>query len=429
MCPTNFRYRRDMTNPTLHPDLGDPHADITSHDTYVDGFPHAAFRRLRNEEPVAWIEEDDGSGFWAVTKHSDVIEVSRDYNRFTAARGIRIEEMDSDELEARRSMMEFDPPEHTRLRRLVQPGFTPRVVATYEEAFRRLVRQVLDHVLPMGEFDFVTEIARELPIRMLCRLLGIPEEDAGRMVAWGDQMISNADPEYTPVIVDKVDTEEYRLLPFRSPAALEVFRYAEEIALERRAQPQDDIITTMLTAEPDGEPLTDLEFKNFFTLMMVAGNETTRHTISHGLIYLNDHPQQLSRLRDGLADLSTSATEEILRASGVTMHFRRTAAEDTEIRGTSIAKGDKVVIWYTSANYDEDVFDDPFSFNISREPNPHVTFGTGRHVCLGAALARLEVRVFFEEFLQRVGSFKVGEPDRLRSNFISGIKHLRVKVG
>ena len=418
-----------MTVSTLHQDLGDPRADITSHDTYVRGFPHAAFKRMREEEPVAWVEEQDGSGFWAITRHADVIEVSRDYRRFTASRGIRIEEMDADELAARRSMMELDPPEHTRLRRLVQPGFTPKVVQTYEEAFRRLVGIVFDRVLPMGEFDFVTEIARELPIRMLCRLLGVPEDDAGRMVAWGDQMISNADPEYTPVIIDKVDTEEYRLLPFRSPAALEVFRYAEEIALERRSSPKDDIITTLLTAEPDGEPLTDLEFKNFFTLMMVAGNETTRHTISHGLVYLDRHPEQLNQLRDDVAALSAGATEEILRASGVTMHFRRTAAENTEVRGVPIREGDKVVMWYTSANYDDEVFEDPFLFDIRREPNPHVTFGTGRHVCLGAALARLEVRVFLEEFLARVPVFGLGEPDRLRSNFISGIKHLPIEVG
>ena len=418
-----------MLTTLLDPNAGDPHADITSHDTYLDGFPHAAFRRLREEQPVAWTSEADGSGFWSVTRHADVIEVSRDYDRFTASRGIRIESMGPDELEARRSMMELDPPEHTRLRRLVQPGFTPKVTATYEAAFRKLTGAVLDRVLPMGSFDFVTEIARELPIRMLCRLLGVPEEDAGQMVAWGDQMISNADPEYTPVIIDKVDTEEYRLLPFRSPAALEVFRYAEEIALERRRQPEEDIITTLLTAEPDGEPLTDLEFKNFFTLLMVAGNETTRHTISYGLLFLQEHADQLELWRSDLAGRSLDATEEILRASGVTMHFRRTVVDDTEIGGVPVRAGDRVVIWYTSANYDEDVFGDPYGFDITRKPNPHVTFGTGRHKCLGASLAQLEVRVFFEEFLDRVKRFDLGEPDLLRSNFIRGIKHLPVTVG
>jgi cytochrome P450 len=384
---------------------------------------------MRSEEPVAWVEEADGSGFWAVTKHVDVEMVSRDFARFTASRGIRIEEMAPDELEARRTMMEFDPPEHARLRRLVQPGFTPKVVATYEAAFRQLTAQVLAQVLPLGEFDFVTEISRQLPIRLLCRLLGVPESDASQLVAWGDQMISNADPEYTPVVIDKDDSDEYRLLPFRSPAAIEVFRYAEEMALERRAHPEDDIISTLLHAEPDGEPLTDLEFKNFFTLMMVAGNETTRHTISHGLIFLANHPEQLEDLRADPDGLSVSATEEILRTSAVTMHFRRTATQDTEVGGTAVRAGDRVVMWYPSANYDEEVFDDPFRFDIRRQPNDHLTFGAGRHVCLGASLARLEVRVVFEELLKRVDTIDiVGEPDRLRSNFINGIKHLPVRM-
>jgi cytochrome P450 len=242
-------------------------------------------------------------------------------------------------------------------------------------------------------------------------------------------MISNADPEYTPVVIDKMDTEEYRLLPFRSPAALEVFRYAEEMAIERRKHPEDDIITTLLTAEPDGQPLTDLEFKNFFTLMMVAGNETTRHTISHGLIYLLDHEDQMEQLREDPAELSGLATEEILRASSVTMHFRRTATEPVEMRGKLVQPGDRVVMWYPSANHDEEVFERPFEFDIRRQPNDHLTFGTGRHVCLGASLARLEVRVVFEELLRRVSAIEItGEPDRLRSNFINGIKHLPVRV-
>jgi cytochrome P450 len=418
-----------MPSQTLHRDLGELGADITSHDTFVRTVPHAEFARMRREDPVAWVTEDDGAGFWALTKHADISMVSRDYARFTASRGIRIEQMAPDELEARRTMMEFDPPEHARLRRLVQPGFTPKVVATYEAAFRILAGQVLDRVLPLGDFDFVTEISRELPIRLLCRLLGVPESDAARLVAWGDQMISNADPEYTPVVIDKVDTEEYRLLPFRSPAALEVFRYAEEVAMERRRKPQDDIITVLLTAEPDGQPLTDLEFKNFFTLMMVAGNETTRHTISHGLVYLLDHPDQMEQLRRDPARLSATATEEILRASSVTMHFRRTATEDTELRGKTIKAGDRVVMWYPSANHDEEVFDEAFRFDIRREPNDHLSFGTGRHVCLGASLARLEVRVVFEELLARVADLELtGSPDRLRSNFINGIKHLPVRV-
>ena len=410
-------------------ELGDLHADIVDHDTYLDDVPHATFARLRRESPVAWIEEKSpNSGFWAVTKFDDVGQVSRDHETFTTTRGIRLEEMAPDELEARRTMMEFDPPEHTRLRRLVSRGFTPRVIATYENAFRALARQVLDRVLPLGEFDFVTEVSRELPIRLLCRLLGVPEEDADRLVDWGDQMISHTDPEYTRFVVDQVDTEDYRLLPFRSPAALEVFEFAEQIARERRDDPQDDIVTTLLTAEPDGVPLTDLEFKNFFSLLMVAGNETTRHTLSHGLTFLMDHPGQMEELRSN-PELMPSATEEILRYSTVTMHFRRTATRDTELRGVPISESDKVVMYYVSANFDEDHYQDPYRFDIHRNPTDHLAFGGGRHLCLGAWLARLEVRLTLEELLPRLADIEVTGPvQRLRSNFIRGIKHLPVRV-
>jgi cytochrome P450 len=409
--------------------LGDAYADIVDHDTYLNDVPHATFARLRKESPVAWIQEEPpNSGFWAITKFDDVGQVSRDHETFTTTKGIRLEEMAPDELEARRTMMEFDPPEHTRLRRLVSRGFTPRVIATYENAFRSLASQVLDNVLPRGEFDFVTEIARELPIRLLCRLLGVPEADADRLVTWGDQMISHTDPEYTQFVVDQVDTEEYRLLPFRSPAALDVFEFAEEMAQERRKNPQDDIITTLLNAEPDGVPLTDLEFKNFFSLLMVAGNETTRHTLSHALTFLMNHRDQMDEL-SGNHDLMASATEEILRYSSVTMHFRRTATRDTELRGVPIAEGDKVVLYYVSANFDEDHYPDPFVFDINRNPTDQLAFGTGRHLCLGAWLARLEVRVTLEELLPRLADIEISGPvQRLRSNFIRGIKHLPVRV-
>ncbi|MFQ5966435.1 MAG: cytochrome P450 [Acidimicrobiia bacterium] len=414
---------------TVDLELGDSQADIVSHDTYVDDAPHATFARLRREEPVAWITEPEPNrGFWAVTSYDDVVQVSRDYESFTVTGGIRLEEMTPEETDARRTMMEYDPPEHSRLRRLVQRGFTPRVVATYENAFRELTRYTLDQVLPRGEFDFVLGISRELPIRILCRLLGVPDDDADQMVAWGDQMISHSDPEYTEFVIDQVDTDEWRLLPFRSPTALEMFLYAEELALERRSNPQDDIISRLLTAEPDGQPLTDLEFKNFFTLLAVAGNETTRHTISHGILNLMNHPDQMEQLRDD-PSVGETATEEILRYATVTMHFRRTAAQDTQLNRVDIREGDKVVVWYISADYDEDHFRDPYAFDIHRSPNDHLAFGSGRHRCLGEWLARLEIRVTFEELLPRLGSIELAGPvERLRSNFIRGIKHLPVRV-
>jgi cytochrome P450 len=264
---------------------------------------------------------------------------------------------------------------------------------------------------------------------LLCRLLGVPSEDADRLIEWGDGMIANTDPEYTQHVVDQVDTEEFRLLPFRSPAALEVFRYAEAAARERRERPRDDIITKLLQPATDGEPLSDLEFKNFFALLVVAGNETTRHTITQGLMALLDHPDQLAAWRDD-PSLSASATEEILRWTSVTMHFRRTATREIAVHGKQIRAGDKVVVWYVSANRDERQFPDPFAFDIRRHPNEHMAFGLhGPHLCLGAWLARLEIRVTFEELLPRLADVEVtGTAERLRSNFISGVKHLPVRV-
>lgn len=416
------------TEPTI--DLGDANADITSHDTFVQGVPHATFARLRREDPVSWWDERDGAGFWAVTKYRDIVEVSRDVATYTSERGIRLEEMDPEETAARTTMMETDPPEHTRLRRLVNRGFTRRAVQEYEDSIRELAAGVVEDAVAKGEFDFVAAVARQLPMRMLGRLLGIPDTDGEGLVELGDQMIANTDPEFTEHVVDLVDTEEFRLLPFRSPAALELFRYAQGKAEERRAHPGDDIITRLLAPTTDGEPLSDLEFKNFFSLMVAAGNDTTRYTMAAGLQALIERPHLFAELRAGDEALWATATEEILRWGSVTMHFRRTATRDTVLDGRSIAEGDKVVLWFISGDYDEDQFTDPFTFDIRRDPNDHMAFGRGGpHLCLGAWLARLEIRVLFQELLARVTLVEQTGPEaRLRSNFISGIKRLPVKV-
>ncbi len=416
-----------MTTPL---DLGDAHADLTSHDTFAAGVPHATFQRLRREEPVAWFDEHDGgSGFWAVTRYDDVLAVSRDYETFTSTQGIRLEEMDAEETEARRTLMELDPPEHTRLRRLVNRGFTRRAVEAYADAIRELTRLILDEALAKGEFDFTHEVGRQLPMRMLGRLVGLPDEDLDQLVVWGDAMIANSDPEFTSHPVDLTDTDEFRFLPFRSPTAIELFRYAESVAKDRRANPRDDIATRLLAPTPDGEPLTDLEFKNFFSLLVAAGNDTTRYSIAGGLNALLDHPDALDELRTH-PDRIEEGIEELLRWTTVTMHFRRTATRDTEIRGVPVKAGDKVVVWYLSANYDEDQFTDPYTFDLHRSPNDHTTFGrNGPHFCLGAWLARMEIRITFEELLPRLATIeRAGEIGRLRSNFINGVKHLPVRV-
>jgi cytochrome P450 len=420
-----------MGETTMTPErvAGDRWLDLTDPDVHTAGVPHATFQRLRDEDPIAWCEERDGSGFWSVTRYRDIVELNRDFKTFTSERGIRLEEMDEEETEARRTLMEMDPPEHTRLRRLVQGGFTRRMVRSYEAAIQELAREVLDEALPKGRFDFVTDVARQLPMRMLGRLLGAPEEDYDRLVALGDSMIGNTDPEFTEHVVDRDDTAEFRLLPFRSPAGIELFEYAQRLADDRRAHPKDDVVTKLLAPTMDGEPLTDLEFKNFFTLMVAAGNDTTRYTLAGGLLALLDHPDQLAMLRDR-PELLPTAVEEILRWTSVTMHFRRTATREVEVHGKTIREDDKVVLWWIAGDYDERQFDDPFRFDITRDPNEHLAFGRGGpHRCIGEWLARVEIEVTLRELLPRIADLTVDGPiRRLRSNFISGIKHLPVRA-
>lgn len=411
------------------PDLGPDDADLTDHDVYTLGVPHATFSRMRAEGPVHWTPERDASGFWSVVGYPECLEVSRDVATFTSSRGIRLEEMDEDETEARRTLMEYDPPAHTRLRRLVNRGFTRRTVETFEDAIRELAGDVLDEALDESEFDFVTAVAQQLPMRMLGKLLGTSDADGHQLVEWGDALLGNTDPEFTDHPVDLTDTEEFRMMPFRSPAAIEIFRYARAQAADRRACPRSDVITQLLGPTSDGAPLTDDEFNNFFTLLVAAGNDTTRYTMTHGIWNLMNHPHLWQTWRDN-PELTPTAVEEVLRTSAVTMHFRRTATRDVTLGGCNIKAGDKVVMWYPSANHDERGFADPFTFDLTRNPNDHMSFGrNGPHLCLGAWLARMEVRVLFEELMTRIDRLEpTGPPEHLRSNFIAGIKHLPVRV-
>jgi cytochrome P450 len=403
--------------------------EILDHDTYTHGVPHHTFKALRDQPGLTFIPEPDGRGFWAVTRYSDVLEVSKNAQTFSSAHGIRLEDMDAQENAARRTMMELDPPQHTAYRRLVQPPFSRREVLAYEDAVRLLAREVIDGVAGQSEFDFVEHIARALPMRMLGSLLGVSDQDGHWLVEKGDALIGNTDPEFTTHVVDQTNTEEFRLMPFRSPAGLELFQYAGEQAQNRRANPKNDLITRLLEPKIDGEPLSDHEFKNFFTLLVAAGNDTTRYTMAAGLEALMQHPEQLEDLRSDLS-LMDSAVEEILRWGSVTMHFRRTAVQDAEIAGTHIKSGDKIVLYYISADFDERQFANPYQFDIRRTPNDHVAFGLkSPHKCLGEHLARLEIKVLFEELLPRIKTIQQnGNPLRLRSNFISGIKHLPVRV-
>ncbi len=405
--------------------------DIASHDTYVAGVPYEEFARLRRDSPVAWTEEADGGrGFWSLTKYDDVLFASRHTEIFSSADGIRLEDMDEDEAAARRTLMEMDPPEHTMLRRLVSRPFTPRAVSEYEEDVRAIARELLERLHRQENFDFVSEVARELPLRMLGRLLGLPDSDLEWLVSRGDALIGNSDPEFTDFVVDQSDTSAYRLLPFRSPVSLELFEYAQVAMDRRRELPTHDVLSALLSPTVQGDQLDDLSLKNFFTLMVAAGNDTTRYTLARAVQLFIDQPDVLDRFRTGDLAERKAIIEEILRMASTTMHFRRTLTEDTQLRGVTMHAGDKVVLWYVSANFDDEHFPDAASFRPERTPNDHVAFGLhSPHLCLGAHLARLELRVMFEEMAAAWTSVNAaGEAQRFRSNFISGVKRLPISV-
>jgi cytochrome P450 len=398
--------------------------DLSDHDAFVGAVPHAAFAQLRAEDPVHWNPEPGGPGFWAVTRYEDIRAVHRDVETYSSELGgTSLEDLDPEQIEARKSMIDMDPPRHDELRGLIARRFTPRAVNIWEEQVRTVTREVLDTALPRCEFDFVREIASEIPMQVFAEILGIPHEERRVIIEIGDRLLGNQDPEYRA----ESDDGAHRNLPFSSPAALEMFEFGRRLAAARRKQPRDDIITQLAF-----EPLTQREFDTYFVLLATAGNETTRHTITHGLLALLEHPEEMAKLRDAGEDLPLrrAAAEEMLRWATPVHHFRRTAAKDTELGGKHIHAGDKVTTWFVSGNRDASEFESPEVFDIARSPNRHMAFGPGGiHHCMGAHLARMEVRIAFEELLPRVDSIELtGPPERLRSNFFNGIKRLPVKV-
>ena len=417
------------------------HLDILGHDVYERGAPHAAYDEFRRSAPVAWVNETDanghhGKGFWSLTTHEHVVAVHKDWRTFSSeVGGTEIEELEADPeaLIARRTMLETDPPRHTKLRQLVNPTFSKAAVTTYAAHAEALVADVLDRALAAseagGEIDAVNSVARELPIRMITGLLGVPDDDASQLFHWADQIVYNADPDYSPAVSDRTDTDPYRLLPFRSPVSLKVLDYVQRLTNAKRGVDGGDVLTVLTNALVDGAPLTEREQGTFFLLLLIAGNETTRHSLSQGLLAFAQQPEALQRLRAEPL-LLDSATEEVLRWTSPQLHFRRTATIDTSIGDVRIDAGDKVVTWYLAANFDPSVFVDPHTFDIGRSPNRHVTFGGGGpHLCLGQWMARLEVRSFLAALAQRVERVElVGEPRRVRSNFINGLKQLPIRL-
>jgi len=393
--------------------------DLSDHDAFVDRVPYEAFAQLRHEDPVHWNAETDGPGFWAVTRYEDIRFVHRNVGLFSSEMGgTSLEDLDTEQIEARKSMIDMDPPRHDELRGLIARRFTPRAVGVWEEKVRKVTREVLDAALAKGEFDFVREISSEIPMQVFAEILGVPQDERREIIEIGDRLLGNQDPEYKVA-----DDDAHRNLPFSSPAALDMFAFGRRLAAQRRKEPTDDIITQLAF-----EPLTQREFDVYFVLLATAGNETTRHTISHGLLGLIEHPDQLVRLRE--ERLYKPAADEMLRWATPVHHFRRTTTRDTVLADTEIPAGAKVTTWFVSGNRDEEVFEDPDAFDIARSPNKHMAFGPGGiHHCMGAHLARMEIRIVFEELLERVDGFEpTAEPERLRSNFFNGIKRMPVRV-
>lgn len=401
-------------------------------DLFANGAPWGVFDELRATDPVSWNEEEaPNKGFWAVTRYHDIVEVLRDTETYSSEIGaVNLEELDQSQIEIRKSMLERDGTRHRALRKLLQPAFTPKALAVYESFLRGITANTLDVALEKDRFDFVDEVAADFPIRVLARLLGVPEEDTDQLIAWGNRMVGNTDPESADVLASDPESEKYRDLPFRSPAALEVFDYGFALANERRGGTGDDLVSKLVNGTPiDGIELDDRDFRNYFLLLVVAGNETTRHTISHTMNHLINHPDQVAILREDPSKIEW-AVEEFLRYASPVYHFRRTATRDADLGGRSIKAGDKVVVWFASGNRDSDIFDDPYRFDVQRRPNEHMAFGRGGpHMCLGNSLARLEIRVMFEDLLSRdVELAHDGDIDYLRSNFVHGIKRFPVRV-
>jgi cytochrome P450 len=405
--------------------------DLVTPELWEERVLHDEFALLRREDPVHWHEElAPNHGFWAITKHEDVVAVSKNPQVFSSGEGLTmLEEVEPESLEKRRSLIDSDAPLHQHLRRVVSPLFTPKAINAHEAFARATAAGLLDTATARSEFDWVLDVAEPLPITVLLNILGVPPEDADRLITLSNQMIAIDDPDYAPDYDSLPPGVDPKDLPFGSPASYHVFEYGRQIGEERRVHPTEDLVSRLIHSEVDGDRLTPLEYCNMFQILILAGNETTRTTLTHGMKAFIDNPDQLALLK-AQPELMSKAIEEILRWATPVLYMRRTAIEDTVLRGAEIAKGDKVVMWYMSANYDEDVFDNPHTFDIARDPNPHLGFGGGGpHFCLGAWLARLQIRVLLEELLRRDLQLESNGPvRRVRSNFVNGVKSMPVRV-
>ena len=404
----------------------DADIDITDPATFAHGIPHEVFARMRREEPIA-SRMYGGRPFWAVTRYRDLVTVTRDPQTYSNARGMtNLPDLTEEQMNARRSIIDTDAPDHVRLRKLGIPAFTSHRVRSYEEVTRDIAAQLLRDAAEEGAVDVVQAISAPLPIRVIINILGVPEDDAAMLVQWSDELIDSSG-----VPADAYgNTTPLELLPFSAPASHALFEYGRRMREERTRNPQDDLTTALVEARYEGEALSDYDFKNMFHVLVFAGNETTRTAISNGLQAFAENPDQLDLLHRR-PELVENAVEEIIRWATPLLHMRRTATRDTELSGVPIREDDKVVIWYASANFDEDEFHDPLRFDITRPVKPpQVSFGAkGPHHCLGAPLARMEIRVLLEEMVkQGIRVDQAGPIVRTNSNFVNGIAAFPAQV-
>ena len=400
--------------------------DITDPAAYRNGIPHAAFAEMRREEPVA-LRTYEGRPFWAVTRYRDLVTVTRDAKTYSSARGMtNLPDLTEEQMAARRSIIDTDAPDHVRLRKLGIPAFTSHRVKSYEEVTREIAAELLRDAAEQGSIDIVQSLSAPLPIRVIINILGVPEEDAAMLVQWSDELIDS-----TGVPADAYgNTTPLELLPFSAPASHALFEYGRRMREERTRHPKDDLTTALVEARYEGEALSDYDFKNMFHVLVFAGNETTRTAISNGIKAFMDNPDQLDLLHRR-PELVEQAVEEIIRWATPVLHMRRTATRAAELAGVPIREDDKVVIFYCSANFDDEEFADPLHFDITRPVRPpQVSFGAkGPHHCLGAPLARMEIRVLLEEMIKQGTRFEqTGPVVRTNSSFVNGIASLPARV-
>jgi cytochrome P450 len=406
---------------------------------------HDILRMLRAEDPVHWNEGDErNNGFWSITKYADILHVSRHPELFISSKGIAgpglrpefIERLlGSDAAVAAQaqgtgnvSIITMDPPRHVKMRRLVNKGFTPRAVNALEPEIRRVTNEILDAIAKQGTADFVVDVAAQLPLAVICGMAGLEKKDWPMMFELTNSVLGSSDPEYQTTVAESERGSAEAARQTAMIGRMRMIQYFAEVLEDRRKNPREgDLVSILLEAEVDGEKLTQQDILAFCFLLILAGNETTRNAISGGLLALCQNPEQKAKLLGDMT-LMDSAVEEICRWTSPLHHMSRYVAEDTEIGGKQIKAGERVLMWYLSANRDEDMFSDPYTFDITRTPNEHLAFGIGEHFCLGAGFARKELKVMFEELFRRFPDIEVDGPaERLRSNFINGIKHLPVK--